>query len=121
MGVNWGNSLSIALFLNFILLAAGFSGAASDQLNHKAHLSCNGSIAECTGNDLEFEMESDISRRILADGLPSSITLNVAILQDNTIGSLCDRGGKYCTPDENKKVKLCSTFDRCRVGSKAGL
>ncbi|XAR51641.1 hypothetical protein NMG60_11006321 [Bertholletia excelsa] len=111
--------LSTALFLLFILLAADFNGAASDLLLHKAHFSCNGSLAECFGNDLEFEMESDISRRILADANPQ-VTV-ITFKPGNTIGSNCDRGGKYCTPDENKNVKPCSTYDKCRLGSKAGL
>ncbi|TQD93744.1 hypothetical protein C1H46_020643 [Malus baccata] len=82
-----------------------------------AKSACKGSIAECAlaaGNDeVEFDMDSEISRRILA----TSNYISYGALQRNTV-PCSRRGASYynCQPgaQSNPYSRGCSAITRCR-------
>ncbi|KAJ6401075.1 hypothetical protein OIU84_016486 [Salix udensis] len=73
---------------------------------------CRGTVAECMGND-EFEMDSEISRRILA----TSNYISYAALEKNSI-PCSQRGASYYNCQEgaeaNPYSRGCSAITRCR-------
>lgn len=64
---------------------------------------CNGSIAECLGGD-EFEMGSEVSRRILQS---NDYISNRAVKAGNRPAASSARSGRRYTPG-------CNTYDRCK-------
>lgn len=75
---------------------------------------CQGSIAECMGaGDDEYEMDSEINRRILA----TTQYISYGALQRNTVPCSL-RGASYynCQPgaQANPYNRGCSTITRCR-------
>ncbi|XVF80566.1 hypothetical protein PTKIN_Ptkin15bG0084000 [Pterospermum kingtungense] len=73
---------------------------------------CQGSMAECMAND-EFEMDSEISRRILQ----TTQYISYGALQRNTV-PCSQRGASYynCQPgaQANPYNRGCSQLTRCR-------
>ncbi|KAL6271813.1 hypothetical protein ACE6H2_028724 [Prunus campanulata] len=73
---------------------------------------CQGSIAECMADD-EFDMDSEINRRILA----TSQYISYGALQRNTV-PCSRRGASYynCKPgaESNPYNRGCSAIARCR-------
>ncbi|KAL5702783.1 hypothetical protein ACHQM5_028007 [Ranunculus cassubicifolius] len=74
---------------------------------------CNGTLAECNEED-EFLMDSEISRRILAQGK----YISPGALKNNqpTCGG---NGNSYsrCLPRaSNPQTKVCAKYFRCRGG-----
>lgn len=77
----------------------------------RAH--CHGSMAECMMDNIEFEMNSEINRRILAD----LNYISYDALKANTVP--CSRkGASYynCQPgaEANPYNRGCSAISRCR-------
>ncbi|GMN43903.1 hypothetical protein TIFTF001_013104 [Ficus carica] len=74
---------------------------------------CDGSIGECLAEEDEFEMSSEISRRILA----TSNYISYGALQRNTV-PCSRRGASYynCQPgaQANPYSRSCSAIARCR-------
>ncbi|CAA7405454.1 unnamed protein product [Spirodela intermedia] len=64
---------------------------------------CNGSIAECLGGG-EFEMGSEVSRRILQS---NNYISNRAVTRNNRPASSSASSGRRYTPG-------CSTYNRCK-------
>ncbi|GLT90229.1 hypothetical protein SLE2022_081720 [Rubroshorea leprosula] len=74
---------------------------------------CKGSIAECLAGEEEFELDSEISRRILA----TTKYISYGALQKNTV-PCSRRGASYynCQPgaQANPYTRGCSAITRCR-------
>ncbi|XP_020208723.1 rapid alkalinization factor [Cajanus cajan] len=98
------------------LAAASGSAAAVGGGEHRLGMgwvsTCKGSIAECLGGE-EFELDSEINRRILATN--KYISYNA--LQRNTV-PCSRRGASYynCRPgaQANPYSRGCSAITRCR-------
>lgn len=75
---------------------------------------CQGTVAECMGND-EFEMDSEINRRILA----TSNYISYDALDKNNI-PCSQRGASYYNcktgAQANPYSRGCSAITRCRSG-----
>ncbi|XP_050220910.1 rapid alkalinization factor [Mercurialis annua] len=83
-------------------------------LRSSSSSSCKGSIAEClASNGEEFELDSEINRRILA----TSNYISYGALQKNSV-PCSRRGASYynCKPgaQANPYNRGCSTITRCR-------
>ncbi|XP_038896330.1 protein RALF-like 33 [Benincasa hispida] len=78
-----------------------------------ARARCHGSMAECMMGDIEFEMNSDINRRILAD----LNYISYDALKANTV-PCSRRGASYynCQPgaEANPYDRGCNAISRCR-------
>ncbi|GAV73857.1 RALF domain-containing protein [Cephalotus follicularis] len=74
---------------------------------------CQGSLAECIAADGEFELDSEINRRILA----TTDYISYGALQRNTV-PCSQRGASYynCQPgaEANSYTRGCTTITRCR-------
>ncbi|OAY44045.1 protein RALF-like 33 [Manihot esculenta] len=105
----------------FILISMNASTTVHGGGDHQHQLgwipirsSCKGSIAEClASNGEEFELDSEISRRILA----TSSYISYGALQRNTV-PCSRRGASYynCQPgaQANPYSRGCSAITRCR-------
>ncbi|TYI16268.1 hypothetical protein ES332_A08G244100v1 [Gossypium tomentosum] len=75
--------------------------------------SCKGSIGECLGGEEEFELDSEISRRVLQ----TTRYISYGALQRNTV-PCSRRGASYynCQPgaQANPYNRGCSRITRCR-------
>ncbi|XP_004495709.1 protein RALF-like 33 [Cicer arietinum] len=103
-----------------ILLAMSFSRTAVAGGDHQLGMGwlpltkavCEGSIAECLEDD-EFELDSEINRRILAN----TKYISYGALQRNTV-PCSRRGASYynCRPGAkaNPYNRGCSAITRCR-------
>ncbi|XP_073286289.1 rapid alkalinization factor-like [Primulina huaijiensis] len=74
---------------------------------------CRGSIAECMAEGEEFEMDSEVNRRILA----TTKYISYAALQANSV-PCSRRGASYynCRPgaQANPYTRSCTAATRCR-------
>lgn len=77
---------------------------------------CQGSIAECMADGSEFDMDSEINRRILA----TTQYISYAVLQRNTVPCSL-RGASYYNckagAEANPYNRGCSAITRCRSWS----
>ncbi|GFS30495.1 hypothetical protein Acr_00g0012230 [Actinidia rufa] len=113
-----GNVQVVALSVTSILLVGILASpaAAAEEREMVKYSSCNGTIAECFGNELEMVMDSDMSRRFLqgVKGLVTPRTLD----ESKSIGPNCKR--RYtvpsCLPHPNPKphVPPCNEYNRCK-------
>ncbi|XP_057424770.1 protein RALF-like 33 [Lotus japonicus] len=103
-----------------ILLAASMVVAGGDSLMATGWVTgphCKGSIAECLEGEEgeEFELDSEINRRILAD----TRYISYGALRKNTV-PCSRRGASYynCRPgaQANPYNRGCSAIARCRGG-----
>ncbi|KAL6214861.1 hypothetical protein ACLB2K_014293 [Fragaria x ananassa] len=110
-------SSSIILFVAFCLFFTAVIIDASNGSDHRlsfvpAKSRCQGSIAECMAED-EFDMDSEINRRILA----TTKYISYGALQRNTV-PCSQRGASYynCKPgaQANPYNRGCSAITRCR-------
>ncbi|XP_022153599.1 protein RALF-like 33 [Momordica charantia] len=78
-----------------------------------ARARCHGSMAECMMDEIEYEMNSEINRRILA----TSNYISYEALKANTV-PCSRRGASYynCQPgaEANPYDRGCSAITRCR-------
>ena len=98
-----------------ISAATAFSGTGEEHLGiFLAKRGCNGStVGDCLAEEDEFEMSSEISRRILA----TKKYISYGALQRNTV-PCSRRGASYynCKPgaQANPYNRGCSSISRCR-------
>ncbi|GKV04913.1 hypothetical protein SLEP1_g17005 [Rubroshorea leprosula] len=108
--------LVISLFLAALIISSSTVEAGGDNLlnwvpttNH-----CHDPIAECLGNDEEFLMGSEISRRILQT---ATNYISYGALRSNTV-PCSQRGASYynCQPgaQANPYTRGCSAITQCR-------
>lgn len=106
------------LVLSSSSMAAGSSGGHFQDLGWMAssgssRSSCKGSIAECLAAGEEFELDSEINRRILA----TNNYISYGALQRNTV-PCSRRGASYynCQPgaQANPYNRGCTAITRCR-------
>lgn len=87
-----------------------FSWVPKRNSNH-----CQGSIAECMADGNEFEMDSEINRRILA----TTKYISYQVLQRNSVPCSL-RGASYYNcqagAEANPYTRGCSAITRCRSG-----
>uniref|UniRef100_A0A5B6YRQ5 Rapid alkalinization factor-like n=1 Tax=Davidia involucrata TaxID=16924 RepID=A0A5B6YRQ5_DAVIN len=113
------NLMISSLFITALIIASSSStvDATGDHHHHQfswmpAKPACQGSIAECMAAG-EFDMDSEINRRILA----TSSYISYGALQRNTV-PCSRRGASYynCQPgaEANPYSRGCSTITRCR-------
>ncbi|CAN7013107.1 unnamed protein product [Brassica rapa subsp. trilocularis] len=107
--------LSIIAILTVLCL---FSAAYSQSVDFAADFmpfetECTGSIAECSTAAAEFEMDSEISRRILA----TTRYISYGALRRNTV-PCSRRGASYYNcrrgAQANPYSRGCSAITRCR-------
>ncbi|KAK8564830.1 hypothetical protein V6N13_019974 [Hibiscus sabdariffa] len=122
------NSCKLVLVFAMVMAAAAAMmmmsvDAGGDSYNQLAGLGwmpiatarspCNGSIGECSEGGEEFEMDSEISRRILQ----TTRYISYGALQRNTV-PCSHRGASYynCQPaaQANPYNRGCSRITRCR-------
>ncbi|KAM1038727.1 hypothetical protein ACFX13_034099 [Malus domestica] len=115
------HSFSLLLLICASILVVGSSNGDQHHLSwmptaEAKSASCKGSIAECAlaaGDDEEFDMDSEISRRILA----TTKYISYGALQRNTV-PCSRRGASYynCKPgaQANPYNRGCSAITRCR-------
>ncbi|OMO63801.1 Rapid ALkalinization Factor [Corchorus capsularis] len=109
--------LAVSLFLTTLIIAMSTVDTSADHnLNWvptTTKSGCQGSMAECMVNDNEFDMDSEINRRILA----TSNYISYGALQRNTV-PCSQRGASYynCQPgaQANPYNRGCSAITRCR-------
>ncbi|KDP23480.1 hypothetical protein JCGZ_23313 [Jatropha curcas] len=115
--------LMCGAMLMILILMSGTSTVEASGDHHQQSLgwipirsSCKGSIAECLASDdggEEFELDSEISRRILA----TSNYISYGALQRNTV-PCSRRGASYYNcqngAQANPYTRGCSTITRCR-------
>ncbi|KAJ4727651.1 Rapid ALkalinization Factor [Melia azedarach] len=107
-------AISLLLIVYLILAALAVVKATGEQgfswVPMKAR--CQGSMAECMAED-EFEMDTEINRRILA----TTQYISYAALQRNSI-PCSQRGASYynCQPgaEANPYNRGCSAITQCR-------
>ncbi|CBI36827.3 hypothetical protein VitviT2T_009473 [Vitis vinifera] len=112
-----GLFLISSIFVAALFTASVSAGGDFSQLNWepaaKAAATCQGSIAECLAGRDEFEMDTEINRRILA----TTQYISYGALQRNTV-PCSQRGASYynCKPgaEANPYNRGCSTITRCR-------
>lgn len=114
-----GFLLAILLVLTTMVMALSTIVDASGEHHLRwvptkaASAGCQGSMAECMGND-EFDMDSEINRRILQT---STQYISYGALQRNTV-PCSRRGASYynCQPgaEANPYTRGCSAITRCR-------
>ncbi|OAY42313.1 protein RALF-like 33 [Manihot esculenta] len=107
-----------ALFISILMSTSSTVHGSGEHLHHLGWIpirsSCKGSIAECLAIDgEEFELDSEISRRILA----TSNYISYGAMQRNTV-PCSRRGASYynCQPgaQANPYTRGCSAITRCR-------
>ena len=109
-------ALSVTSILLVGILASPAPAAASEEREMVKYSSCNGTIAECFGNELEMVMDSDMSRRFLQGGKGSVTPL--ALNQIQSGGPKCARytGTKCLThPNPERTFRRCNVYERCRT------
>ncbi|KAJ9543348.1 hypothetical protein OSB04_023055 [Centaurea solstitialis] len=110
------NSLLLLLISAFVLLLPAAAVAGGSELSwlptHGGGGKCSGSMAECIG-EMEMEMESESTRRILA----TTSYISYGALQGNNV-PCSQRGASYynCRSggQANPYQRGCSTITRCR-------
>ncbi|XP_059625696.1 rapid alkalinization factor-like [Cornus florida] len=111
--------ISSLLIVTALIISSRSSTAEAGGDHHQfswmpAKPACQGSIAECMAVDGgEFDMESEVSRRILA----TTEYISYGALQRNSV-PCSQRGASYynCQPggQANPYTRGCSTITRCR-------
>ncbi|XAR49131.1 hypothetical protein NMG60_11032211 [Bertholletia excelsa] len=124
MAASWGLSKILALWFiaNLMLLsstspslAVGESGSQAQQLGEwiPVRSGCRAAEAGCLTGGEEFELDSEVSRRILA----TSRYISYGSLQRNTV-PCSRRGASYYNcragAQANPYSRGCSTITRCR-------
>ncbi|KAG2263354.1 hypothetical protein Bca52824_070433 [Brassica carinata] len=106
--------LIIAILTFLCLFSAAYSqsvGFAADFMPFETE--CTGSIAECSTSTAEFEMDSEINRRILA----TTRYISYGALRRNTV-PCSRRGASYYNcrrgAQANPYSRGCSAITRCR-------
>ncbi|XAR58456.1 hypothetical protein NMG60_11013851 [Bertholletia excelsa] len=107
------------LIISSLVFAAVIVSATAGGDHHRWGLApktdgCQGSLADCmAGGDGEFDMDSEINRRVLA----TTKYISYGALQSNTV-PCSQRGASYynCQPgaQANPYSRGCSTITRCR-------
>ncbi|EOA18855.1 hypothetical protein CARUB_v10007476mg [Capsella rubella] len=104
--------ITAILAVHFLLLTAVTSQSAVDFMM-PIESGCTGSIAECSLSVEEFEMDSEISRRILA----TTKYISYGALRRNTV-PCSRRGASYYNcrrgAQANPYSRGCSAITRCR-------
>lgn len=111
----------LAIYSIMLVISSSAVVDAGGERHHHHHLglglvrpksTCEGSIAECLGAN-EFDLDSEINRRILA----TSQYISYGALQRNTV-PCSRRGASYynCRPgaQANPYSRGCSAITRCR-------
>ncbi|GFZ21051.1 hypothetical protein Acr_29g0002130 [Actinidia rufa] len=102
-----------------ILLVVIFASPAAAEEREKDNSWCNGTIADCFGNELEMLMDSDTSRRLLQGGKSHPFTFPTGN-KNKPVGANCGRPPKYasCLPGKNNKppIRPCKLYEKCRAG-----
>ncbi|GFZ21052.1 hypothetical protein Acr_29g0002140 [Actinidia rufa] len=96
-----------------ILLVVIFASPAAAEERERDNSWCNGTIADCFGNELEMLMDSDMSRRFLQQGGKSFSRGSTA--PNKPVASKCGRG-RYqpCIPGSNGlPPRACNQYYRC--------
>lgn len=104
---------SIFVAVLFTVTVTVDAGGDFSQLNWAPEATCHGTIAECIAGREEFDMDTEINRRILA----TTKYISYGALQRNTV-PCSQRGASYynCRPgaEANPYNRGCSTITRCR-------
>nr|GMD74248.1 protein RALF-like 32 [Ipomoea batatas] len=102
-------SLLLLLLIHSLLLLPATAVSAGEGSR------CNGSIAECSADEIEMLMESEVSRRFLEERKHISTG---ALKRDEPV---CNSGGpgkpytRSCVPEpSNPHDRGCSSYYRCR-------
>ncbi|PON55673.1 Rapid ALkalinization Factor [Parasponia andersonii] len=104
-------------FYNYLLIIGllYFSSAAS-LTEGDAHTPCNGSIAECD-EEGEMLMESDISRRVLAQKKyisPGALKPDQPVCNGGGRGQAYSKSGNCLPQSSNPPDRGCEKYYRCR-------
>lgn len=113
MAYSNGLFLVSSIFVAVLFTVTVDAGGDFSQLNWAPEATCHGSIAECIAGRDEFDMDTEINRRILA----TTNYISYGALQRNTV-PCSQRGASYynCRPgaEANPYNRGCSTITRCR-------
>lgn len=106
-------SFLLPIFLLVAILTVSSTAKTPSWVLDGAHARCHGSMAECMMEDIEFQMDSEINRRILAD----LNYISYDALKANSVP--CSRkGASYynCQPgaEANPYDRGCNAISRCR-------
>ncbi|XP_050238633.1 protein RALF-like 33 [Mercurialis annua] len=109
---NSSSTFCLLFMLSTFIFFSTVTAFSDHSLNWVPTTRCQGSLAECMSGD-EFEMDSEINRRILA----TTQYISYGALQRNTI-PCSQRGASYynCQPgaEANPYNRGCSAITRCR-------
>ncbi|XP_057439354.1 rapid alkalinization factor [Lotus japonicus] len=110
---SWLSLLICATVLVAMASSVDAGGAAVGMGWMSAKTLCQGSIADCMGDSSEFEMDSEINRRILA----TTKYISYGSLRKNTV-PCSRRGASYYNcrtgAQANPYNRGCSAIARCR-------
>ncbi|KAM7266263.1 hypothetical protein ACFE04_004160 [Oxalis oulophora] len=105
--------------LYFILTFMLFFTLLVDHQTLSVTSSCNGSIAECNEDKYEMLMESEISKRLLAERkyiAPGALKRDQPVCSTSG-GDAYSKNEGCLPPPANPYTKGCSRFYRCRSDS----
>ncbi|KAI6694755.1 hypothetical protein NL676_022465 [Syzygium grande] len=108
--------LPIAFLVVLYLLSTG--NIAPQKVNARA-TACNGSIAECS-EDTEFQMDSEINRRILEQKKyisPGALKRDQPVCNGGGSGNAYSKSGDCLPPPSNPETRGCSKYYQCRSDS----
>ncbi|GMN62850.1 hypothetical protein TIFTF001_031947 [Ficus carica] len=110
--------VSLQLYYYILILSLLYFGSTASLIGGIAYAPCNGSIAECEVEG-EMLMESEISRRILAQGkyiTPGALKPDQPVCRGNR-GEAYSKAGDCLPEPSNPPDRGCQKYYRCRSNS----